>query len=219
MVAATAAACDSASSVRTARAAEASARDSAAAVLGAELERARRDSVVRSQPGYVIDSILPVEEEIRRFQATAGPRPAGLSNASASRAALVREFVRAIERNDTTALVRLVVNRAEFGYLIYPTSPNTAPPYRLSPDLVWLMQSAANGKAVARLFDRLGGKALGYAGFSCAEPADRQGDNTVWSGCVVKRVATDRETTDHRMFGPIVRRGGRYKFLSFANGL
>ena len=219
MVATTAAACDNASSVRAARGAEASATDSAAAVLGAQLARARQDSIVRSRPGYVVDSILPVEEEIRRFQATAGPRPSGLSRVAASQAALVSEFVRAIERNDTTALVRLVVSRAEFGYLIYPTSMNAAPPYRLSPDLVWLMQSAANRKAVARLFDRLGGKPLGYAGLSCADSASHQGDNVIWSGCAVKRVAVGPDTTALRMFGPIVGRNGRFKFLSLANAL
>ena len=124
-----------------------------------------------------------------------------------------------LEQNDTTALRRLVVDRAEFGYLVYPTSPNVAPPYRQSPDLVWLFRSASTDKAVSRLFARFGGKPLGYAGSACPGTVDRQGANTLWSDCVVKRVATTGATTQLRMFGAIVGRQGQYKFLSLANGL
>src|SRR5688572_10152652 len=100
---------------------------------GDSIARVRQDSLNRAQPGYVIDSVLPVEEEIRRFQATLGDRPYALSGGAADRTSLVRSFVEAIERHDERALQRLVVDRAEFGYLIYPDSPNTRPPYRLSP--------------------------------------------------------------------------------------
>src|SRR5215218_6925464 len=56
-------ACDGAPSIRTAQA-----TDAGEAARRADLERARQDSVVRARPGYIIDSILPVQEEIRRFQ-------------------------------------------------------------------------------------------------------------------------------------------------------
>ncbi len=209
-------ACDGRSAIRNA---EASAPDSAALARRAESERARQDSIVRARPGYIIDSILPVEEEIRRFQATIGTRPTAFSNAASSRSALVKQFVHALERNDTTALLRLVVDRAEFGYLVYPTSPNAAPPYRHSPELVWLSRTASADKAVSRLFARFGGKPISYAGFACPDSADRQGANTVWAECVVNRVGPTGDTTRLRMFGAIVARGGRFKFLSLANGL
>jgi hypothetical protein len=209
-------ACDGRSAVRSA---EASAPDSAALAKRAEGERARQDSIVRSRPGYIVDSILPVEEEIRRFQATIAERPSSLEGGAESRSALVERFVRALERNDTTALVRLVVNRAEFGYLIYPTSPNADPPYRQSPDLVWLSRSASTDKGVVRLFRRFGGKPLGYTGFTCPGPARREGGNTLWANCVVNRIASGGDTTHLRMFGAIVGRERRYKFLSLVNGL
>ena len=54
---------------------------------------------------------------------------------------------------------------------------------------------------------------------TCPDSADRQGMNTLWSGCVVKRVNAGGDTTQLRMFGAIVARQGRFKFLSLTNGL
>jgi hypothetical protein len=209
-------ACDGRSAIRNA---EASAPDSPTVARRAEAERARQDSMVRARPGYIIDSLLPVEEEIRRFQATIPVRPTAFSNAAGSRSELVKQFVRALEQNDTTALVKLVVDRAEFGYLVYPTSPNVAPPYRQSPDLVWLSRSASTDKALSRLFSRFGGKPLRYTAFTCPDSSDRQGANTLWSGCIVERVDSAGGTTRLRMFGSIIARDGRFKFLSLTNGL
>lgn len=207
------AACDGQSAVRTA---QASPTDSTARV---EVARSRQDSIVRSRPGYVVDSILPVEEEIRRFQTTIPTRPTTFAHGASSRAALVAAFVRALERNDTTSLARLVVDRAEFGYLVYPTSPNAAPPYRQPPALVWMARAAMTDKGLMRLLERFGGKPLGYTGFTCRDSADRQGENRLWSGCVVSRVTPAGDTTSLRMFGAIVERAGRFKLLSLANGL
>jgi hypothetical protein len=207
------AACDGQSAVRTAQASPA---DSTRRV---EAARSRQDSIVRSRPGYIVDSILPVQEEIRRFQATIPTRPTSLAYGASSRAALVAAFVRALEDNDTTALAQLVVDRAEFGHLIYPTSPNAAPPYRQPPELVWMSRAAMTDKALARLLERFGGKPLGYIGFTCRDSADREGENRLWSGCVVSRLTPTGGTTRLRMFGAIIERAGRFKFLSLANGL
>jgi len=206
-------ACDGGPAIRTA---EASATDSTART---ELERTRHDSIVRSRPGYIVDSILPVEEEIRRFQATLGSRPAGFTHGAPSRAALVEAFARALEHDDPTALVRLVVDRAEFGYLIYPTSPNADPPYRQSPQLVWLSRSASTDKAMGRLLARFGGRPLAYEGVSCPAPPEQHGPNTIWSDCVMKRIQPNHAGDALRMFGPIVRHNGQHKFLSLTNGL
>lgn len=211
-------ACDNHSDVRAAEA-SAAATDPARRAERDWMERARQDSIVRSRPGYIIDSILPVDEEIRRFQATLGPPRRELEGGAGSRSALVRMFVRAIERNDTTTLEKLVVDRAEFGYLIYPASANTRPPYRLSPELVWLQRSASTDKAASRLFRRFGGKSIGFRDYSCPDRARREGENRIWTGCVVRRGPTSDSVMSIRLFGPIIARGGRYKFLSLANGL
>jgi hypothetical protein len=183
------------------------------------IDRAGRDSIVASRPGYVVDSILPVKEEIRRFQATIGARPSTLAGGATSRTSLVTRFVRALERADSGALASLVVDKAEFGFLIYPTSPNASPPYRQSPELVWLMRSAANSKAATRLLARFGGQPIQYAGFACPDPATRHGANTIWAGCAVELLSSAGDTIPLRMFGPIVQRDGRFKFLSLTNAL
>ena len=203
------AACEAAPTIR---AAEASPADSTAT-------RARQDSIIRSRPGYVVDSILPVEEEITRFRKAAGNPPPGFAGGADSRTALVRAFVRSLERADTTALLGLVVSRAEFGYLIYATSPNARPPYRQSPELVWLQRTAATAKGANRLLARLAGRPVGYRGVNCPTPAKTEGENTVWSGCAVRLESHRGGTTSLRLFGPIVQRGGRFKFLSLSNGL
>lgn len=214
IVALASAACDR-SALRLAEAAS----DSTVATERAMHERARQDTIVRSSPGYVIDSVLPVEEEIRRFQADLGEPPDGFAFGAASRSALVEAFMRAVERNDTTALARLVVNRKEFGYLVYPTSPNARPPYRQSPDVVWLQRAAGTNKGAGRLLGRFGGRPVGFVGYACPSPPMRQGENAVWEGCVVNRGVAGGDAVSLRMFGPIIERGGRYKFLSLANGL
>ena len=182
-------------------------------------ERARADSIVRSSPGYVIDSMLPVEEELRRFRAALGDPVDRFSFGAASRSALVDAFVTAIERNDTTSLARLVVDRREFAYLVYPTSPNVRPPYRQSPQVVWLQRSMATNKGASRLLQHFGGRALGFISYTCPDTAVEQGENRLWEGCVVERRADGGTVSSLRMFGPIVERGRRYKFLSLANGL
>lgn len=212
------AACEGGSAIPSARAAQAP-NDSVVAAARAEAERAHEDSIVRSRPGYVIDSILPVEEEIRRFQAKVGEKPTGFVNAASSRGALVTRFVKALERGDTAAIRALVVTPAEFGYLIYPTSPNARPPYRQSPELVWFTRSAGTDKAISRLATRLSGKPLGYTGFDCPSPVEQQAENSVWSGCIVRLSKSAGDTTRLRLFGGIVGRDGKYKFLSLTNGL
>ena len=208
--------CDGRPAMQTA---EASTADSVTLARRAEAERARTDSVVRHRPGYIVDSILPVEEEIRRFQATIVKPPTGFSHGATSRSALVASFVRALEHNDSTALAQLVIDRAEFGYLVYPTSPNAKPPYRQSPDLVWMSRSASTNKAMRRLLARFGGKPLGYAGFSCPDSVTREARNAVWGKCVVTRLGPHGDTTRLRMFGAIIERDGRFKLLSLTNGL
>jgi hypothetical protein len=56
-------------------------------------------------------------------------------------------------------------------------------------------------------------------GFTCPDSVDHQGMNRVWSRCVVTRLTSAGDTTRLRMFGAIVGREGRFKFLSLANGL
>ena len=98
--------------------------DSLVAALADSIARARQDSVNRAQPGYIVDSILPPAEALRRFTADLNPRPNEFSNGAGSRDALVKKWVRSLESNDSLTLIRTALTRPEFAYLVYPTLPS-----------------------------------------------------------------------------------------------
>ncbi|HEX4936486.1 MAG TPA: hypothetical protein VFV33_25065 [Gemmatimonadaceae bacterium] len=179
--------------------------------------RARQDAIDRARPGYIVDSILPPDEALRRFTERL-PRPATLANGAPSRDALVRRWVRAVERNDSLTLIRSAVNRGEFAYLIYPRSSLAHPPTYQPPDLAWLQLSNGSVQGFRRILQRHGGRSMGFAGYDCPRPAEREGDLTLWRGCLVQ-IAADGSVRRAALFGSIVERGGVFKFLSLANDL
>jgi hypothetical protein len=165
----------------------------------------------------VVDSAVPREEALRRFRSGL-PEPRGLGEgAMATRDALVAEYVRAVETGDSARARDLVLTRAEFGWLYYPTAPQGLPPYDLSPSLFWFLTEGATAKGLRRLLDERGGRAFGYAGYRCDPAPSREGANTLWGPCLVQRVAATGDTVEERLFGLIVERGGRFKFVSLAN--
>ena len=165
-----------------------------------------------------VDSVVPREVALARFQ-QASERTAAFEGGAPSRDVLVHAFVRAVETKDTTALRRLVVSRGEFAYLVYPTSAQGLPPYNLSPDLYWFMTVEQSNRGVHHLINELGGKHLSYAGYRCQGDSTVEGENTLWGPCVIHTIQRRGDTLSQRLFGPIVARGGRYKFLSYSNRL
>lgn len=166
-----------------------------------------------------VDSVFPIEEEIRRFRATLDEAPERLSDAAASRDELVRVYVEALEAGDTERLRRLRLTRAEFAYLYYPRTRYTVPPYELSPALVWFQMENYGGKGFNRMLGRYGGQPLGYTGYRCDQAADVEGENRIWQRCVIERATPDGRTESLPILGPILERDGRFKFISYANGL
>lgn len=163
-----------------------------------------------------VDSLIPRAEALRRFRAGIPPVDS-LAGGVATRDALVRRYVRALEQRDTVALRRLLLTRSEFAYLYYPTNPQGLPPYDLNPDLMWFMLSTGSEKGLTRALAELGGRQLGYRGYGCDSVPSRQGANTVWGPCLVHLAPTGEDSGSQRLFGLIVERGGRYKFVSYAN--
>lgn len=214
--AALAAACDARPRSGSATSAAESATDSLAHPSSDERARATQDSINRAQHGYIVDSILPLEEEIARFTADLPSRPTRLANGADSRDALVRRWIDAVEHNDSLTLIRLAVNRPEFALLVYPSSPYTTPPRRQSPQLVWQQLSNASAQGFRRTIGRFGGKPLGVVDWSCPGAPEVQGDNRIWSDCRVRRVVAPGDTISQRMFGPIIARDGIFKFVTLA---
>jgi len=170
-----------------------------------------------AQAGTGVDSAVSRETELARFRDGLG-EPAALASGAASRDALVRAFVRALESRDTSALAALLLTRAEFAYLYYPTNPEAQPPYNLSPGLMWFMLEGHSRRGLTQALEHRSGQPLRYAGYSCAA-SQRQGENTVWTGCTVRRHQAGAAVIDEMLFGPIIERGGQYKFVSYANKL
>jgi hypothetical protein len=182
------------------------------------IARARQDSVNRTLPGYVVDSILPVDEEVRRFKATIGGEPVSwFAHASASREALVRRIVRDVARGDSVDLASAAVTPREFIDLVYPSSPYTHAPYRESPSMVWMQIANPSNAGFLRLIHRLGGQAFEYESHTCDKAGERQGKNRLWLDCTVRVITPRRETTTQRWFGTIIERDGEYKVMSFRN--
>jgi len=165
-----------------------------------------------------VDSIFPIEEEIRRFRAILGPEPEGLTGGAGSLEELVARFAQAVESADTTALHDLSMTRDEFGWLYYPTTMFTAPPYELAPAMVWFQIENGSSQGLGRLLARLAGRPLTLAGHSCPSVPRREGQNSVWEGCTVRIERPDAEPLEATLFGSIVERGGVFKFVSYTNG-
>ncbi len=173
--------------------------------------------VAEARTPTVIDSIFPVEEEIRRFLETLPTEVTELSGGESGRDALVERFVRSLEAADTTDLARMAMSRGEFGYLYYPSSRYTARPYRLSPALVWYQNQNVGGRGFTRLLRRYAGEDMQFISYSCPEEPEIEGDNQFWHRCTVRHLY-EGEPVEIQLFGSIWERDGHYKLVGYANG-
>ena len=48
--------------------------------------------------------------------------------------------------------------------------------------------------SLVRRLQRYGGRSLGYLGYDCPHPPEREGANTLWSGCALRRVRAAGDT-------------------------
>jgi hypothetical protein len=165
-----------------------------------------------------VDSVFPIEEEIRRFRATLSEQPRELgSDAPRSRDELVERFAEAIARSDTIAAARLMITRAEFGHLYFQHSRYTRPPYKMSPALLWFMTVQESEKGLGRTLAAFGGTEASLHDYRCAKAPEAEGPNRTWRDCVLELSDGQGNIVTKRLFGAILERGGRYKFLSFSS--
>lgn len=165
-----------------------------------------------------VDSALSRDEELRRFREGVVD-PGGLRGGAPSRDALVQQYVHALERADTAALAALVIDRAEFAYVYYPTTPQGLPPYNLSPGLMWFMMQENSRRGMVHALEERGGRSLGYLGYSCDATPSHEGDNTVVGPCLVQHRQAGGDVVQERLFGLIIGRGDRFKLVSLATKL
>ena len=168
-------------------------------------------------PPAVPDSEYDIAVQLRRFRAAVGDHPATLAGAEASRDALVRRFVRAVEAADTSTLERMQLSAGEFAYSYYPDNKLSRPPYELEPQLMWQQMQSEGDRGRARLLRRYGGKPLRFRSLDC-QPPERQG-NSLLHACRVRHGTVDGPPLDERLFGAILEQHGRFKFVSYSNTL
>jgi hypothetical protein len=178
----------------------------------------RPEVQAKSAPRRVIDSVIPPEEALRRFRTNLSPVD-DLEGGRGSRDSLVAAYLEALGARDTATLAAMAVSRAEFGYLYYPTTPQGRPPYSLAPELMWFLLVQRSDRGLRKALELYGGQHLTLLGYDCGQGESVEGENTVWGPCVVRFRRAEGDTVSQRLFSQIIRRGGRYKFLSYANKL
>jgi hypothetical protein len=184
------------------------------------IARARQDSINRAAPGYVIDSLLPPEEEARRFRAAfPGDSATAFAGGEGSREALVRRFVRSLAAADTNDLRRMVLRGREFVDIYYPGSPYASGPYHQPVGFAWRMIQDPSGVGFAKLLDRLAGHPLTFVWQRCEPRVLREGKVDRFTGCLVRVVDERGDSVTKRLFGSIVSYQGRFKFLSYTNDI
>ena len=168
--------------------------------------------------GGAVDSILPIAEHLRRFRLTVAERVDTLRCASRSIDALVERWATAVASSDTAALNSMVIDRAEFAWLYYPGSQLSEPPYEAPPELLWAQFLGNSDEGARRLLRRFGGRPIAVRAVSCPS-VKSEGQNRLHEGCLV-RLETDGSAGEPlRLFGTIMERDGRFKFVGYTNAL
>ena len=169
--------------------------------------------------GGVVDSILPIEEQLRRFRADLPEQPDTLRNASASIDAWMKRWGKAVAARDTSELNAMTLDRAEFAWLYYPGSKLSKPPYEAPPQLLWGQIMASSNDGAQLLLARFGGKRFVVEKVLCPVPSDTTSASMVYSECRVRARADSEPAFTEQLFGSIVEHQGRFKFLGYANSL
>lgn len=162
------------------------------------------------------DNAVPIEEALRRFSEGL-PVVTRLEGGAPSRDALVRAFISAVEANDTAAVGRMHVTRAEYAHLYFPTSVYMNKPYEQDPAIAWFLSAQSSEKGISRVMRRLGGHDLQWRKHTC-DGESREGANTFVRNCTLDYFdPQDGKRVTRSLFGTVIERDGQHKFLSYAN--
>jgi hypothetical protein len=118
-------------------------------------------------------------------------------------------------RRDSAALDRLQITREEFAYLYYPDSKLARPPYELGPDVMWMQIESQRQRGLHRLVGKYGGRKFQIRGLEC-QAVERQ-NAVIVHQCAVRMNGAD--SVARQLFGSIIEREGRFKFVGYANRL
>lgn len=172
---------------------------------------------LRRLPGYVVDSVFPPGEALRRFQATvAGPPVARLTGGAPSAEALLRRYWSMLVRHDTAAIRGLVVSRGEFAYVYFPESAPFAS--GMQPSTAWILYESQTGRGLSRAFRATIGAETTVHATICRDRSRNEGKSHTYGPCAVvlrKGIAFDTLWIG----GTLIQRDGVHKFLGLDNAL
>lgn len=181
-----------------------------AAVLLAGCREAAPEAAVR------VDSIHAPAEALARFR-DGLPIADSLSGGAPSRDSLVARLVDAVTRADTAAVREMVLSRAEYAWIYFPSLQRMNPGTRMQPEVMWMLHVQESQKGVTRVLRRLGGGQARFGGYACEDAPQVEEANRYWHQCTIETIAPDGERAALKLFGSIIERGGRWKIVSYGN--
>ncbi|MGH7720762.1 MAG: hypothetical protein ACREON_18185, partial [Gemmatimonadaceae bacterium] len=175
-----------------------------------ERERPTAPLLVATASGRV-----PMDTALAHFRSGL-PAVTELENGSPSLSALVRRFAAAVERGDTAAVRTMLVSRAEFAYIYFPQTVLVRPPFMQDPALAWFLSIQDSRKGITRTFGRFAGHRGWLSRHDCPTQPTLEGGYRLWVGCRVIVHDAARDSRTLQIFGPIIERNGRFKFLTYS---
>lgn len=166
----------------------------------------------------IVDSVIPREVALARFRQGL-QEPAGLVDGAPSRDSLFRLALRALTERDTALIRRLTLSRAEFAWYYYPSNPQAYPPYDLDPQMMWFLLLGNSDNGLRRALHVYGGRSLRYRDGRCEGDSSVQAENVLWGPCSLGYEEPDGQRGEERLLKVVIRRGGAYKVVSWANKL
>ncbi len=174
------------------------------------------DDSLRKTPGYVVDSIFPPEEMLRRFQAEAGAPVTALAGGEASADALLRRYWTLLATGDTLGMTPIVASKAEFAYLYFPESAELAS--GVPPAVSWLLLGSNSGRGLTRALRAASTGDTALLGTTCQPLSTNAGASRITGPCaVIRRQAGQPDTL--WLVKHVIVRDGMFKLMSFANDL
>jgi hypothetical protein len=175
-----------------------------------------RDAAPRAEAAVPVDTIRPAAEALTRFREGL-PRVDSLAGGADSRDGLIARFVEAVARQDTAAVRGMVLDRAEYAWIYFPSLQRMNPATNLQPEVMWMLHAQESEKGITRVLRRLGGGQARFGGYACEAAPQVEGASRYWHACTVETIAQDGEKATLKLFGSLVERGGRWKIVSYAN--
>ena len=184
--------------------------------LAAVLLAGCRDAASEAEAAVRVDSIRPPAEALARFREGL-PIADSLAGGAPSRDSLVARFVEAVALQDTAAIRGMVLSRAEYGWIYFPSLQRMNPGTNLQPEVMWMLHTQESQKGITRVLRRLGGGQARFGAYACEDAPQVEEANRYFHQCTIQTIAPDGEKAPLKLFGSIIERGGRWKIVSYGN--